>query len=296
MSAENSGMLVSVYRNRIGDPDNGGEVYGYWLFVVGLIAGILGIVLFLLSESSADMTRGAGITLGALGLLLLIAGPTIRLQLRKLATYLTYTGGLVGLAAIGWFLTAYPDNWVRGAGQAESIIAVYAVALALIGIGGVAVPLVGGRSAADLEAELAEEQAARERAETETESERAARESAEATAESEREQREAVEDEISRIRDSQSQFELYEDNAGEYRWRLRHRNTNVIATSGEGYSARATATRWPTAVRAMAPVAAPKRPSCGSNATHPAPRPAGSNRRHPRSPNPLFATGPVTRT
>ena len=238
MSSENSGMLVSVYRSRIGDPDNGGEVYGYWLFVVGLIAGILGIVLFLLSESSADMERGAGITLGALGLLFLIAGPIIRLKLRKLATYLTYLGGVVGIAAIVWFLTAYPDNWVRGAGQAESIIAVYAVALALIGIGGVAVPLVGGRSAADLEAELAEEQAARERAETETESERAARESAEATAESEREQREAVEDEISRIRDSQSQFELYEDNAGEYRWRLRHRNTNVIATSGEGYSAR----------------------------------------------------------
>jgi uncharacterized protein YegP (UPF0339 family) len=252
MSSESSGVLVSVYSNRIGDPNTGGEVYGYWLFVVGLIAGILGIVLFLLSESSADMTRGAGITLGAVGLLLLIAGPIIRLELRALATYLTYAGSVVGLGALVWFLVAYPDNWVRGAGQAEAIIAVYAVGLALIAVGGVGVPLVGGRSARELEEELAAEQEAREqaedaaetersereRAEAETATERAARESAESAAETERQAREAVEDEISRIRDSQSQFELYEDAGGEYRWRLRHRNTNVIATSGEGYSAR----------------------------------------------------------
>ena len=238
MESENSGVLVSVYRNRIGEPNTGGEVYGYWLFVIGLFAGIFGIVLFLLSDSSADMTRGAGILLGAFGLLLLIAGPILRLELRSLATYLTYAGSVVGLAAIVWFLIAYPDNWVRGAGQAEAIIAVYAVGLALIGVGGVGVPLVGGRSAKDIKAELAAEQEARERAETETATERDARESAEATAEAERQAREAVEDEISRIRDSQSQFELYEDKAGEYRWRLRHRNTNVIATSGEGYSAR----------------------------------------------------------
>src|SRR5262245_37730351 len=30
-------------------------------------------------------------------------------------------------------------------------------------------------------------------------------------------------------------FEVYKDNAGEYRWRLRATNTQVIATSGEGY-------------------------------------------------------------
>ena len=34
-------------------------------------------------------------------------------------------------------------------------------------------------------------------------------------------------------------FELYKDNAGEYRWRLRHQNGNIIADSGEGYTAKA---------------------------------------------------------
>jgi uncharacterized protein YegP (UPF0339 family) len=33
-------------------------------------------------------------------------------------------------------------------------------------------------------------------------------------------------------------FELYKDKAGEYRWRLRHQNGNIIADSGEGYVAK----------------------------------------------------------
>lgn len=30
-------------------------------------------------------------------------------------------------------------------------------------------------------------------------------------------------------------FETYQDESGEYRWRLRHENGNVVADSGEGY-------------------------------------------------------------
>lgn len=33
-------------------------------------------------------------------------------------------------------------------------------------------------------------------------------------------------------------FEIYTDNAGEWRWRLVHRNGNIIADSGEGYASR----------------------------------------------------------
>jgi len=31
-------------------------------------------------------------------------------------------------------------------------------------------------------------------------------------------------------------FELFQDHEGEYRWRLRHENGQVIADSGEGYT------------------------------------------------------------
>ena len=48
-------------------------------------------------------------------------------------------------------------------------------------------------------------------------------------------------------------FELYEDAAEEYRWRLRHRNGNIIADSGEGYASRSNAVEGVTGVKANAP-------------------------------------------
>ncbi|MFB6302378.1 MAG: YegP family protein [Haloferacaceae archaeon] len=33
-------------------------------------------------------------------------------------------------------------------------------------------------------------------------------------------------------------LEVFEDAAGEYRWRLRHRNGNTLADSGEGYASK----------------------------------------------------------
>ncbi|XUX00379.1 MAG: HVO_2922 family protein [Dehalogenimonas sp.] len=38
-----------------------------------------------------------------------------------------------------------------------------------------------------------------------------------------------------------AKFELFKDKAGEFRWRLRHQNGNIIADSAEGYSTKAAA-------------------------------------------------------
>jgi uncharacterized protein YegP (UPF0339 family) len=40
---------------------------------------------------------------------------------------------------------------------------------------------------------------------------------------------------------SKATFELYEDKAGQWRWRLKHDNGNVIADGGEGYASKAKA-------------------------------------------------------
>lgn len=40
---------------------------------------------------------------------------------------------------------------------------------------------------------------------------------------------------------SLAKYELYQDKAGEWRWRLRHQNGNIIADSAEGYSSKAAA-------------------------------------------------------
>jgi uncharacterized protein YegP (UPF0339 family) len=43
--------------------------------------------------------------------------------------------------------------------------------------------------------------------------------------------------------DMSAKFEIYEDQAGEWRWRLRARNGEIVGTSGEGYKQLASARR-----------------------------------------------------
>ena len=57
---------------------------------------------------------------------------------------------------------------------------------------------------------------------------------------------------------SKASFELYVDKAGEYRWRLRHDNTNIIADSGEGYTTKASAINGIDSVKENAPDAPTK--------------------------------------
>ncbi len=45
------------------------------------------------------------------------------------------------------------------------------------------------------------------------------------------------------------QFELYKDKKAEFRWRLRHANGNILATSSESYKSKASAMRCIEAVK-----------------------------------------------
>lgn len=48
------------------------------------------------------------------------------------------------------------------------------------------------------------------------------------------------------------QFELYKDKKSEFRWRLRHSNGNILATSSESYKAKASAVKCIENVKASA--------------------------------------------
>jgi uncharacterized protein YegP (UPF0339 family) len=48
-------------------------------------------------------------------------------------------------------------------------------------------------------------------------------------------------------------FEVFEDRHGAWRWRLRHRNGNFLADSGEGYSSRSAAREGLESVKALYP-------------------------------------------
>lgn len=52
---------------------------------------------------------------------------------------------------------------------------------------------------------------------------------------------------------SLARFQVFRDRADEWRWRLVHRNGNVIATSGEGYTRRRNAEKGLRSVMANAP-------------------------------------------
>ncbi|WP_232685891.1 HVO_2922 family protein [Halobacterium zhouii] len=52
---------------------------------------------------------------------------------------------------------------------------------------------------------------------------------------------------------SKAMFELYQDRAGEHRWRLVHDNGNVIADSGEGYASKQKARQGLQSVKQNAP-------------------------------------------
>ncbi|MBB6647966.1 HVO_2922 family protein [Halobellus ruber] len=76
---------------------------------------------------------------------------------------------------------------------------------------------------------------------------------------------------------SKATFEVYEDAAGQWRWRLEHRNGNIIADSSEGYASKQKAKQGLESVRSNAPGAyvedhskddpAPDAPDGGSDAT-----------------------------
>ena len=50
-------------------------------------------------------------------------------------------------------------------------------------------------------------------------------------------------------------FQIFQDKSGEYRWRLKAANGQIVATSGEGYKQKADAQRAVTTVQQLTPTA-----------------------------------------
>lgn len=244
MASESSGgVLYGVYRNRIGEPSTHDEVRGYWVFLVGLLLSVIGLVLFLPSESAfgaGGLTlRELSIAFAAIGLAMLVAGFVIRLPLQSWANYAAYLGQFICLGAVAWFITIFPANWSVQTGN-QPVIVLYAAGLTVIALGGILAPLLAGSSREELtasesttrqlEADL--DQVTRERDELQDQLD-TARAGDGAGAELEQ-----LQADLDSLHASQAQFELYADRSAEWRWRLRHTNGNIIADSGEGYTQR----------------------------------------------------------
>jgi uncharacterized protein YegP (UPF0339 family) len=252
MSSERDDSLTGFYERTIGTPHDTGEVYGYLVFALGLVLGVVGILAFLASDAGGAL-RQWSIVAAALGLAALVAGPVIRLPLAPASTYAAYVGVALCAAATAWFVVLFPAEWSPTDGN-PGVIALYALGLAIVGLGGVVVPVFSSSTTGSGDAAGSDEAAG------EVDEHRAAANEAAARADDAEErageleaERDSLSGELADVRDSSAQFELYEDRGGEWRWRLRHRNGNVIATGGEGYTRRRDARRALDSVRERVP-------------------------------------------
>ncbi|NHX36125.1 MULTISPECIES: YegP family protein [Halolamina] len=253
--------LQSLYRTHVGDPETDDEVQGYWLFVVGVVLGVAGLLLFLASEPQGGVRQLSIVAVGV-GLILLQVGPIIRLPLRSRATTLVYVGATIAAIGVIYFVVVFPGGWSLRNGNA-AVIGIYGLGLLVVGAGGVFVPLLDEPAPATEQGELRRELAALDDVLEDTaadeadlaaeiaELRRALSKSDDAVAtlggavtalsedlaDTESERDELIE-RLWEHQTSQARFELFEDKAGEHRWRLRHRNGQIIATSGEGYTQR----------------------------------------------------------
>ena len=253
--------LYELYRTQIGEPTTEDEVRGYWLFVVGLALGVVGVLLYLVSDPRGTV-RGVSMVAVGVGVIFLLVGPVVRLPLERRATRVAYAGAFVAAIAVAYFVAVYPGGWSIRNGD-PVVVGLYGVGLLVIGAGAVFVPLLGESERTTEAADLRDEIAALDDALADSaadEADLAARvaelrralsdsDDAVATlgtavtalsqdlADSETDEAELAE-RLWALRQSDARFELYEDRGGEYRWRLRHRNGQVVATSGEGYTRR----------------------------------------------------------
>jgi uncharacterized protein YegP (UPF0339 family)/cell division protein FtsB len=194
--------------------------------------------------------REAGIFIAAVGLVMMVAGPVIRLPLQSWANYAAYAGQAIGFVAAVWF-----------------VIVLCALGLAVITLGGAIAPLlaesddeVAAREAADAEAEamkseVSDLRAEREQLADELDAAEAAAKEAETAAEDAETEAAELSTQLDALYASQGRFEIYEDTGGEHRWRLRHRNGNIMMDSGEDYADRSGARDGIESVKRTAPAA-----------------------------------------
>lgn len=219
------GFLVEAYASRYGEPRFKQEAHGYWLFVAGVLLGLVG--LFVLAYSAMTEPRSAAafnrrqvaaIT-GGVGLPLLMLGVVYRLPVKRIVDRVATVGVAVCLAAVAAFVFYYPGNWNVPAGStapdyALPITGVYGIGLLVISFAALVMPHT-------------------------TETHEAIAEEAES------EPSEAADTPAK----SKAEFELYRDRRGEWRWNLRHTNGNIIADSAEGYSSKQKAKQGLESVR-----------------------------------------------
>jgi uncharacterized protein YegP (UPF0339 family) len=155
-------VFYGVYDKYVGEARTKPQVYGYWVFVLGLFAAIVaGVVTALgftvdLGVQPATLEATVLVLAGCAGIGLLL-GAVLQLPLRRRAVYAAVLGSLVSLAALGVFFRLYPQGWTLSNLASQAVAASYVGGLAVVAIVAALIPVVTGRRSLLLEEEPAEE-------------------------------------------------------------------------------------------------------------------------------------------
>lgn len=143
--------LFQLYERYVGEPDSPKDVYGYWVFVLGYLVGLVGVLAYLLGPASMPDAqygqREITIAIAAAGLAIGIFGILLLLPVRRRGIQ----AGVVGLAAsivgVVAFTVIYPQNWSGGTGvdQSPFVIAIYTFGIAVMAGVTALVPVLTGQ-------------------------------------------------------------------------------------------------------------------------------------------------------
>lgn len=148
--------LFRLYEQYVGEAESAKDVYGYWVFIVGYLSGMLGVLIYILGPAQATgqqfFLREVSITVAAGGLAIALFGIVLLLPVRQRGIQASVVGLAVALGGVTWFVLAYPQAWAPNQGN-PAVMAVYAIGCGTLAGITALVPVVTGERAMFVEAE-----------------------------------------------------------------------------------------------------------------------------------------------
>ncbi|MFC3957268.1 DUF1508 domain-containing protein [Halovivax cerinus] len=148
--------LFRLYENYVGEQESKKDVYGYWLFVLGFVVGLVAVVIYAVNYGAVEpgtpterfISKVVGIV-GSVGVTVMLFGLVLMLPVRRRAIYASVVGLVITFAGIASFGIAYPYHW-RLDSPAGDDYTLHVIALYTIGIGIIAgvtalIPVITGR-------------------------------------------------------------------------------------------------------------------------------------------------------
>ncbi|WP_207588458.1 DUF1508 domain-containing protein [Halomontanus rarus] len=141
--------LFRLYEHYVGDPDSSKDVYGYWLFIVGYVAGAAGVLLYLIGYATVGdeyFVIRVSAVVAASGLVFGLLGFVLMLPVRRRGIQASLVGAFVALVGVVSFGAVYPNDW-RGYGEdlGPEVMGVFTAGIAVIAGVAALIPVLTGQ-------------------------------------------------------------------------------------------------------------------------------------------------------